>query len=318
MDTATKPPKTLLEAIRYFGRPGVAREYLAGLRWPDGAFCLKCGLTGEDVYFMASQERWKCRGCKAQWSVKAGTIMEDSAVSLDKWMCAIWMVANCKNGISSYEIHRALGVTQKTAWFMLHRIRLAMKAGGLDVPFGGHGPFEADETYVGGKIGNKHLGVRKTLGGSGNKSGAKAIVMGILERGGRVRAKTVPDSTGPTLRGEVEANLNVAARIYTDALPSYRGLEKRFFHETVNHLETYVRGQVHTQGIENFWSLLKRTLNGTYINVEPAHLDAYVDEQAFRFNERKESDSKRHAIVAANIGGKRMTYKELIGREAQR
>jgi transposase-like protein len=310
MDSAKTPPKTLMEAIRYFGRPGVAREYLAGLRWPDGAFCLKCGLTGEDVYFMASQERWKCRGCKAQWSVKVGTIMEDSAVALDKWLSAIWMVANCKNGISSYEIHRALGVTQKTAWFMLHRIRLAMKAGGLDVPFGGHGPFEADETYVGGKISNKHKAVRKALGGRVNSS-AKAIVMGILERGGRVRAKVVPNSTGPTLRGEVRANLKPGATIYTDALPSYRGLEKTLLHDTVNHLETYVRGRVHTQGIENFWSLLKRSLSGTYISTEPAHLDAYVDEQVFRFNERDKNDGQRHAMVAAAIGGKRLTYKQL-------
>jgi transposase-like protein len=317
MDTATKPPKTLLEAIRYFGRPGVAREYLAALRWPDGAFCQKCGLTGEDVYFMASQERWKCRGCKAQWSVKVGTIMEDSAVSLDKWMCAIWMVANCKNGISSYEIHRALGVTQKTAWFMLHRIRESMKAEGIDVPFGGSGPFEADETYVGGKISNKHKAVRKALGGRVNSS-AKAIVMGILERGGRIRAKVVPDAKGPTLRGEVRANLKPGSTIYTDALGSYRGLEKTLLHDTVNHLETYVRGRVHTQGIENFWSLLKRSLSGTYISTEPAHLDAYVDEQVFRFNERDKNDGQRHAMVAANVGGKRLTYKQLIGREAQR
>ena len=311
MDSTKNPPKTLLEAIRYFGKPGVAVQYLAGLRWPDGAFCQKCGLTGKDVYFMASQSRWKCRGCKAQWSVKVGTIMEDSALPLDKWLSAIWMVANCKNGISSYEIHRALGVTQKSAWFMLHRIRLAMKAGGLDLPFGGRGPFEADETFVGGKISNKHLKVRKAFGGRVNSS-AKAIVMGILERGGRVRAKVVPNVTGPTLRGEVEKNLKPGSTLYTDALPSYRGLEKTLFHETVNHLETYVRGQVHTQGIENFWSLLKRSLNGTYVNVEPAHLDAYVDEQAFRFNERYRNDGQRHAMVAANVGGKRLTYRQLI------
>jgi transposase-like protein len=318
MDSEKTTPETLVEAIRYFGRPGVAREYLASLRWPDGAFCQKCGLTGADVYFMASQERWKCRGCKTQWSVKAGTIMEDSAISLDKWLCAIWMVANCKNGISSYEIHRALGVTQKSAWFMLHRIRLAMKVGSLDAPFDGSGPFEADETYVSGKISNKHTRERKAYGGPGNKGGAKAIVMGILERGGRVRAKVVPNSTGPTLRGEVRANLKPGATIYTDALPSYRGLEKDYFHDTVNHLETYVRGRVHTQGIENFWSLFKRAIHGTYVNVEPAHLDAYVDEEAFRFNERDRNDGQRHAMVAAAVGDKRLTYKELIGREAQR
>ncbi|MFI5180941.1 MAG: IS1595 family transposase [Thermoanaerobaculia bacterium] len=310
MDSENRP-RTLQEAIVYFSRPGAAREYLARLRWPSGPFCAGCGLTGDDVYFMASVERWKCRGCKAQWSVKVGTIMEDSPLPLDKWLCAIWMVANCKNGVSSYEISRALGVTQKSAWFMLHRIRLAMKAGGIDEPFSSGGPFEADETYVGGKISNKHTRIRKALGGRVNTS-AKAIVMGILERGGRVRAKTVPDATGDTLRGEVRANLKPGSTIYTDSLPSYRGLEKTLLHDTVNHLETYVRGRVHTQGIENFWSLLKRTLNGTYVNAEPAHLDAYVDEQAFRFNERDRNDAGRHAMVAAAIGGKRLTYRQLI------
>src|SRR3990172_5841732 len=157
MDTTTTLPRTLQEAVLYFAQPGIAREYLAKLRWPDGPFCPDCGLIGDDIYFMANVERWKGRGCKRQFSVKVGTIMEDSPIRLDKWLCAIWMVANCKNGVSSYEIHRAIGVTQKTAWFMLPRIRLAMNAGGIFEPFPGSGPFEADETYVGGKISNKHL-----------------------------------------------------------------------------------------------------------------------------------------------------------------
>ena len=312
MDAANNLPRTLQEAVLYFARPGVAREYLAKLRWPDGPFCPSCGLIGDDIYLMAKVERWKCRGCKRQFSVKVGTIMEDSPIRLDKWLCAIWMVANCKNGVSSYEIHRALGVTQKTAWFMLHRIRLAMNAGRIFEPFSGSGPFEADETYVGGKISNKHLSERKALGSRVNSS-AKAIVMGILERGGRVRAKLVPDATGVTLKGELKANLKPGSTLHTDSLPSFRGIEEHVAHATVNHLEEYVRGEVHTQGIENFWSLLKRSLKGTCVNVDPMHLGAYVDEQVFRFNERKHDDAGRHAKVAANIGGKRLTYKGLIG-----
>lgn len=311
MESETSLPRTLQEAILYFARPGVAREYLAKLRWPDGPFCPKCGLVEDGIYFMASVERWKCRGCKKQFSVKVGTIMEDSPIGLDKWLCAIWMVANCKNGVSSYEISRSLGVTQKTAWFMNHRIRLAMNSGGIFEPFSGSGPFEADETYVGGKISNKHLKVRKALGGRVNTS-AKAIVMGILERGGKVRAKVVKNAKGKTLKGELKANVKPGSMLYTDSLPSYRGIEAHLLHDTVNHLEEYVRGAVHTQGIENFWSLLKRTLNGTYVSVDPSHLGAYVDEQAFRFNERGKSDAKRHAEVSAAVGGKRITYKQLI------
>jgi transposase-like protein len=315
MDSETKTPKTLMEAIRYFGEPGVAREYLAGLRWPDGAFCVKCGLTGEDVYFMASQERWKCRGCKAQWSVKVGTIMEDSAINLDKWMCAIWMVANCKNGVSSYEIHRALGVTQKSAWFMLHRIRLAMKSmNSIFNPIKG-GPVEVDETFIGGKITNMSNRKRRTLKAQGRNYTGKAVVMGILERHGEVRARVVLDTKAKTLQREVRLNVERGATVYTDGLLSYLGLKDKYIYETVDHIEEYVRGEVHTNGIENFWSLLKRSLMGTYVNVEPAHLEAYVDEQAFRFNQRKKDDGDRLRKVAAQISGRRLTYEELIGAE---
>lgn len=310
-------PKTLQEAIIYFAKPGVAVEFMARLRWPDGAFCSNCGLTGDDVYFMESVQRWKCKGCKKQFSVKVGTVMEDSPIKLDKWLCAIWMVANCKNGVSSYEIHRAIGVTQKTAWFLLHRIRLAMTAGGFGAPsFSGSGPFEADETFVGGKLKNKHVAERKAHGGSGNKAGAKAIVMGVLERSKRVRAQVIPNTQAATVQAVVKAEVPQGATLYTDASHAYKGVDGFVAREYVNHVDTYVRGEVHTNGIENFWSLLKRCLRGTYVSVEPFHLGAYVDEQVFRYNERKGTDSTRFETVAGAVGGKRLTYAELTGRTA--
>ncbi|TAL46173.1 MAG: IS1595 family transposase [Salinibacterium sp.] len=320
MDSDRKP-RTLLEAIRYFGRPGVALEYMKGLRWPDGVSCPDCGACEGDVYFMASVERWKCRPCKRQFSVKVGTVMEDSPIKLDKWLAAIWLIANAKNGISSYEIHRALGVTQKTAWFLLHRIRLAMSDGGFVAPqFSGSAPVESDETFVGGKVKNMSKSKRAQLKAAGKNFERKAIVMGLLERGGEVRAGVVPDTTAATLGAVIEAHVPEGSQVFTDENPSYHGkFMSAFVHEYVNHVDEYVRGQVHTNGIENFWSLLKRCLNGTYISVEPFHLGAYVDEQVYRYNNRKKNDGQRFDKVLGRVAGKRLTYKGLVGAmEAER
>lgn len=303
-----KTPNTLMEAIRYFSEPGVALAFAAKLRWPNGVFCSRCG-EGEPM-FLKTVERWKCRGCGNQFSVKKGTVMEDSAIPLPKWLCAMWMLANCKNGVSSYEIHREIGVTQKTAWFMLQRIRLAMQAGTIQ-KMSGH--VEADETFIGGKVSNMSKAKRKVLGGSKGATG-KAIIAGVLERGGRVHASVVSDTTGNRLRGHIREHVEPGARLSTDSNPSYRGLEKDYNHETVNHLfEEYVRGEVHTNGMENFWSLLKRGLHGTYVNVEPFHLFRYLDEQIFRFNSRKTDNAGRFEHLLSKLAGKRLTYKALIG-----
>ena len=307
-------PRTLVEAIRYFSDPDTALKTMVELRWPEGVHCPTCGR--HDVKFLPTRRLWECKEKhpRKQFSAKVGTIFEDSPLGLDKWFCAIWMIANCKNGVSSYELHRSIGVTQKSAWFMLHRIRLAMKAGSFDKM---DGTAEIDETYVGGKKKNMHIHKRKGVGVGGV---GKAIVAGVLKRGdeksaSRVRTMLIADTTTPTLQAVVRENVAPGSAVMTDAHSGYRGLSDAFVHEFVNHTTEYVRGHIHTNGIENFWSLLKRSLRGTYVSVDPAHLLAYCDEQAFRFNERKLTDGERFRTVTGAISGKRLTYKELIGND---
>ena len=281
-------PKTLQQAILYFANPDNCIRYLAESRLPDGVVCPTCGRKGPAYVAKRRVCQCKSRHPKCQFSVKVGTIFEDSPISLDKWLMAMWMVANCKNGVSSWEVHRALKVTQKTAWFMLHRIRLAMKDDNTS-KFGGEdsGPVEVDETFVGPKPQKMHSDRRLKMQGAQNGQ-TKAIGMGILDRDARkVRAKVVPNVKRETLQAEILNQIEKKSTVYTDGYPAYDNLAaKEYVHETVNHVKEYVRGQVHTQGIDNFWSLLKRGLTGTYVAVEPFHLDRYVDEQAFRYNNR--------------------------------
>lgn len=308
-------PKTLVEAIRHFADPDVALATMVELRWPNGVCCPTCGRS--DVRFVKTRRIWECKGDhpKRQFSAKVGTVFEDSPIGLDKWFVAVWMVANCKNGVSSYELHRAVGVTQKSAWFMLHRIRLAMQVGSL---LKAEGDVEADETYVGGVARNMHKNRReKTIKGTGGAG--KAIVMGILERKGakpgtsRVRARVIENTRKAVLHEEVRSAVVPGSRLYTDAAGGYRGLSDDYQHEVVDHAVEYVRGQVHTNGLENFWSLLKRSLKGTYVSVEPFHLFRYLDEQVFRFNARKDNDYGRFSAVLSWVTGLRITYKELTG-----
>ncbi len=312
MESPAKQPKTLLEAIRYFADLDVATEYVARLRWPEGPVCPKCGVLDEKHYYLKTRRVWKCRACKKQFSVKVGTIFEDSAIGLDKWLPAVWLIANCKNGVSSYELARSLGVTQKTAWFMLHRIRLAMQTGTFEKL---SGQVEADETYIGGKARNMHKSKRAEKIKGRGMSG-KVAVMGLLERHGEVRTKVVPDTRSRTLQVEVRENVEPGSEVHTDALKSYRGLDPEYVHNVVDHAEKYVDGHVHTNGLENFWSLLKRGIKGTYVSVEPFHLFRYLDEQAFRFNEREGEDSDRFAKTLGSVSGRRLTYSELIGETA--
>jgi transposase-like protein len=314
--------ETLRDVITYFADPVRCREYLVAQRWPDGVVCPRCG--SKNVIFLEKYERWHCREKHAspQFTLKTGTVMEDSAIKLEIWLPAFWLLANCKNGISSYELSRALGVTQKSAWFMLHRIRLAMESQG--VKFGGpdSAPVEVDETFVGGKVQNMHRSkVRKRFHGKAISMNSKAIVMGMRDRETRkVRAKVIPDVNRETLQNEILAHIEKKSTVYTDAAQGYYRLaQKDFVHETVSHLEEYVRGQVHTQGIENFWSLLKRGLKGTYVAVEPFHLDRYVTEQVFRYNNRTTkdnplTDADRFMLAVSQIEGKRLTYAELTGK----
>ncbi|MGI8801308.1 MAG: IS1595 family transposase [Solirubrobacteraceae bacterium] len=302
-----RQPRNLIEAVRYFADLDVATEFVAKLRWPSGPACPRCGDMAYS--YLSTRRVWKCKGCKKQYSVKVGTILEDSPLGLDKWLPAIWLIANSKNGISSHELGRALGVTQKSAWFMLHRIRLAMQTGTFEKL---DGAVEVDETFIGGRARNmhKHVRARKITGRGG---AGKAIVVGARERGGDVRVAVVADRSSDTLGEFVWDTIQPGAAVYTDEHGGYSALSGDFAHETVDHAERYVDGQVHTNGMENFWSLLKRGLHGTYVSVEPFHLFRYLDERVFTFNQRELSDLGRFAAVLSLAAGRRLTYAELTG-----
>jgi transposase-like protein len=279
--------KTLSDAIRYFADEYVCIDIVSKMRWPNGPVCPACGSVAERQHFLKIQKRFQCRDCGKQYSVKVGTIFEDSAIKLDKWLTAMWLLANCKNGISSYELGKDVGVTQKSAWFMLHRIREAMWKKSLEKMGSGGTPVEVDEAFIGGNPKFMHRERRlKMQTKRGIYADHKTAVMGMLDRETRqVRTKLIPDVTRETLQDEILKQIDRGATVYTDQATGYDRLKTLdFVHETVNHMEEYVRGQVHTQGIENFWSLLKRSLKGTYVAVEPFHLTRYLDEQVFRFN----------------------------------
>jgi transposase-like protein len=303
-------PKTLLEAVEFFADYENCRKFMMDARWPDGV--VKCPICGSDhVTYMANTRRWKCysKHPRAQFTLKVGTIFEDSPIPLEKWLPTLWLIVNCKNGISSYEVGRHLGVTQKSAWFMLHRLRLAMQTGSLMKL---DGEVEVDETFIGGKARNMHKAKRdETITGTGGKD--KTVAMGFLKRGGPVQATVVADRRKRTLQGLVKSHVKAGAALYTDALASYDGLNGDFFHQVVDHAVEYVNGKAHTNGLENFWSLLKRGLKGTYIRVAPFHLFRYLDEQTFRYNERKTDDFSRFRSVLSQIVNRRITYDQLIG-----
>ena len=313
-------PKSLQEAILYFADPANCREYMVARRWPDGVTCPRC--QSKNVIFLEKYNRWHCREKHSapQFTLKTDTIFEDSPIGLDKWLTAMWMIVNCKNGVSSWEIHRSVKVTQKTAWFMLHRIRLSLQDDFYGSKLGANGgEVEVDETFIGGKARNMHLSKRKRrITGTGTKD--KTAVMGILERGGKIRATVVPNRRKSALQAEVRKHVEAGAALYSDALLSYQGLAADYAHKVVDHASQYVDGRVHTNSLENFWSLLKRGVSGTYVSVEPFHLFRYLDEQMFRFNNRATrdnqlNDSDRFDAAIRQIVGKRITYKELTGKE---
>ena len=328
-------PKTLQEAIQFFSDFDNCRLFMAALRWPDGIVrCPRCS-SDKVVYLEKARVYW-CKGDhpKQKFSLKVGTVFEDSPIALEKWLPAVWMLVNYKNGVSSWELHRSLGVTQKSAWFMLHRIRAALKTGGFVVPHKLGGPeggeVEVDETFVGGLTKNMHKSRRAELQkahdeqiGNTSRYPGKTAVQGMLDRELRqVRAAVVPNVKRETLQAEVLKNVRYGSRVYTDDAVTYDKLHWRYVHDVVNHADSYVKGRVHTNGLENFWSLLKRTLRGTYVAVEPFHLERYLDEQTFRFNNRATrdnplNDSDRFIFALSQIVGKRLTYSELTGKEGE-
>lgn len=317
MNAETKMPETLVEAVRVFSDLTYATNFFAAIRWPGGVCCPHCGST--NVLPIPSRHTWECREkhARRQFSVKVGTVFEDCKLTIDKCLIAVWLEVNAKNSISSHEVARHLGVTQKTGWFLLHRIRLALKSGTFEKPMGGI--VEADETFIGGKAEFMHASKRKrVVTGTGPCGSGKTAVMGLLERHSekgksKVRAKVLPNTKGDTIRTIVREHVEPGTALYTDAFAIYRTLHPEYDHQFVDHAEAYVRGAVHTNGLENFWALFKRCIKGKHVSVEPYHLGAYVDAEAFRFNNRADCDGERFAVALKGTPGKRLTYNALIG-----
>jgi len=331
MDYQVSQPRTLTEAIRFYSDSQTCIDTVASLKWPDGkAVCPKCGtVEGERKhYWLDTQKRWKCYSCRKQFSVKVGTPFEDSPLSLDVWLIALWMLCNCRNGVSSYEIGRATGIAQKSAWFVLQRLRLVLQVSGEKLG-GENAIVEVDESFVGSNPKNWHNSKRenhrKTVRPARvrtyqNRFTHKTAVIGMLDRNTRqIRAKVVPNVKKDTLQKEILGTIEFGSKVFTDSAVAYTSLRDQYIHETVNHAVQYVNGQVHTNSLENFWSLMKRNLQGTYVAVEPFHLDRYLDEQMFRFNNRMGyNDGTRFQKALSQVGGKRLTWNELTGKEAQK
>ena len=310
---------TLRDAILYFADFEHCKDFMVELRWPNGTVkCPECG--SEKVCYLAKNRVWKCYAThpKPRFTLKTGTIFEDSPIPLEKWLPAVWMLLNCKNGISSWELHRSIGVTQKSAWFMLHRIRLAMQSRTFNKLGGpGGGEVEVDESFIGGKARNMHYARKVEVQKEGRNTGGKVIVMGMLERGGTVRTAVIEDRTKTTMQPIVRENVETGSEVYSDEWACNWRMDNEYVHGVINHLQTYVEGNIHTNGMENFWSLLKRSLHGTYVAVEPFHLFRYVDEQAFRYNNRTMTDLDRFVFGMRHVVGRRLTYNELTGKDGQ-
>ncbi len=310
-------PKTLAEAIRLYADPAIAHAFATKMRWPNGVACPRMGCGSADVHFISTRRTWRCNECERQFSTKVGTIFEDSPLGYDKWLPAIWLLTNAKNGISSCEVARSLGITQKTAWFMLHRIRAAMKSGTFEKLAG---PVEVDETYIGGLVKSMNAKRRARFAPKGTGGSGKAAVLGIIERNtaerkGTIRAFVVPFVDRESLQGGIRKYVKPGAEVHTDGFPAYRGLSPEYVHQVVDHAYEYVRGHVHTNSSESFFSVLKRTLKGTYIAPRPWHLQRYIEEQVHRFNERDKTDGERFPVVVKQADGVRLTYKALTGKK---
>lgn len=301
-------PETFVEAVRYFSDEDRAHEFVVGLRWPNGVCCPRCGSVS--VNYISTRKRWTCKDCidKKQFSVRVGTIFEDSKLPLGTWMIATWKIVNAKNGCSSYELHRDLGITQKSAWHLSHRIRRALEVASFDRKLVGE--IEADESFIGGRARNMHPGKRKV---KGSGTVGKAVVMGVLERHGEVRTSVLPGTKRGHVQGEVRKHVETGATVYTDALKSYNGLSDEYVHQVIDHAECYVNGRISTNGLENFWSLFKRCIHGTWIGIEPFHLHRYLSEQTWRFNHRKDTDGERFIDAVGGIENGPLPYKRLTG-----
>lgn len=301
--------KNLLDLLTYFKDEQVCCAYLERIKWSGGLVCPYDDCK-HDKIFRCQDSKYKCAKCKRIYSVRIGTMFEDSRLPLQKWFAAIYLVTAHKKGISSLQLHRDIGVTQKTAWFMLHRIRHTL---GLPHNEQLTGTVEADETFIGGAEKNKHKH-KKTDNAQGRSVKSKSAVAGLLQRDGEVRAKKVDDTSAKNLRPFVVDNVAFGANLKTDEWGGYNNLGGLFQHKRINHLiGEYVNGETHVNGIEGFWSLLKRGIYGIYHSVSAKHIQNYVDEFVFRYNTRGTSEDKRFASMLSNIS-KHISYKQLIRR----
>jgi len=312
MDTNSFP-KTLVDAVTYFSDRDVSLEFFKNLRWPHGVTCPICGC--QKVSFLSTRRIWKCLDCRKQFSAKVGTIFEDSSIDLGKWLITLWILGNSKNGVSSYEIKRAIGVSQQTAWYMLHRIREAMKTGTFEKM---KGTVEADETVIGQKSRTMHADKRREQRAKGFP---KVTVFGLRQRDGDVRTMVVPDTTADTLQSQIVKNVGAGSTICTDSWKGYNGLSAAYEHGIVDHKKgQYVsgaNGEYSTNGMEGYWNLLKRGYHGTYVQFSPQHTHRYLAEEDFRYNTRKQTDAERFTLLASQVIGRRLTYEQLTTNHLQ-
>jgi transposase-like protein len=303
--------KTLPELFRAFPTEQVAIDHLTAIRWADGKFCPLCGNADEKrIGTLAGTNTHKCYVCRKRFSIRVGTIFQDTKLPLRTWFAAIWMITNHPKGIASTTLATDLGITQKTAWFVLHRLRHAARTPSFNRPLGEDGtPVEVDEKFVGGREKNKHANKRLHTKGGGK---GKTVVMGIIERGGELRAGVVDDVQRNTLEPIVLSHVAQGSTVYTDEHLGYRSLAHSFDHQTVRHsAKEYVRGDAHTNSIESVWALLSRQIVGIHHWVSPKHLDAYVSEMTFRFNRRDVPKGDRLNALLSQIEGP-LPYKALI------
>lgn len=313
--TNTQNPRTLIEAIQYFSDNRRCVEYVKNLRWQDGVVkCPRCEST--HVKELTTRQIWQCYGCKKQFSVKVGTVFTDSALPLTKWLTGMWLVMNAKNGISSYEISRSLGISQKSAWHLGHRIREAMANGSIEKMTE---KVETDAAYLGGSRKNWSNEKRATTPAYVDN---KTPIVAYVERNDeneiiQVRGNVVNDSSAETIQNDLRKNVAEGAVLYTDQSNVYTTLASDYWHRTINHSrDEFVRGDVTTNRVEGYFALLKRCIKGTYIHMAPCHMDRYIAEQSLRYNLRKTNDGARFKQTVSQSFGTRLTWKELTGKAA--
>lgn len=302
--------KTLPQMFAAFPTEQTAIDHLTALRWANGKFCPLCGNADEKkIGTLAGTNTHKCYACRKRFSIKVGTIFQDTKLPLRTWFAAIWMITNHPKGIASTTLATDLGITQKSAWFVLHRLRHAARTDSFNAPLSGE--VEVDETFVGGREHNKHAS-KKTGNKRGHSVELKTVVMGLVQRGGEIRAGVIDNVRAGTLRPIVERNVAKGATVFTDEHQGYNDLRHNYDHQRVNHRKgEYARGTATTNAVESLWALFKRQYHGTHHFISPKHMDAYLNEMTFRLNRRDLDKGQRVNGLLSQIEGP-LPYKALI------